>query len=268
MMRTEGLLDLEAARAATLARPERPCVSVVIPTLNEARNLPHVLPKIPADVHEVVIVDGLSPDDTIAVARKIRPDVRVVLHPRRGKGAALRAGFAAATGDIIVMLDADGSTDPAEIPGFVGMLMAGADIAVGSRFIQGGGTADMEKHRQLGNWALTRLVRAAFGGRYSDLCYGYSAFWRDRLPVLDVDCTGFEVETAIHVRAMHAGLKIAEVPSFEARRLHGTSNLNAMRDGFRILGWITREWIRTRGNGPARRTEGSARVLDLRNRAV
>jgi glycosyltransferase involved in cell wall biosynthesis len=268
MTRTDGLYDLDLARAAALARPLTPKVSVVIPTLNEARNLPHVLPRIPHDVYEVVIVDGLSTDDTIAVARRCRPDAHIVLHPHRGKGSALRAGFAAATGEIIVMLDADGSTDPGEIPAFVGVLLSGADIAVGSRFVQGGGTADMERHRKLGNWALTRLVRSLFGGKYSDLCYGYTAFWRDQLGSLDVDCTGFEVETAIHVRAIDAGLRVAEVPSFEAPRLHGVSNLNAMRDGFRILGWIGREWYHTRWEMRTRRGDRSARVLDLRNRSL
>jgi glycosyltransferase involved in cell wall biosynthesis len=218
-------------------------VSVVIPTLNEERNLPHVLERIPEWVDEVLIVDGLSTDDTIAVARRCRPDVRVVLESTRGKGAALRAGFRAATGHILVMLDADGSTDPREIPSFVGALLAGHDIAVGSRFAQGGGTADMERHRQLGNWVLTRLVRAGFRGRYSDLCYGYTAFWSDVLPFIDGDYTGFEVETLIHIRALRSSLKVAEVPSFESERIHGVSNLRTIQDGARVLRSIATEWI-------------------------
>jgi glycosyltransferase involved in cell wall biosynthesis len=218
-------------------------VSVVIPTLNEERNLPHVLERIPEWVDEVLIVDGLSTDDTIAVARRCRPDVRVVLESTKGKGAALRAGFRAATGHILVMLDADGSTDPREIPSFVGALLSGADIACGSRFAQGGGTADMERHRKLGNWVLTRLVRAGFRGRYSDLCYGYTAFWRDVLPFIDGDYTGFEVETLIHIRALRASLKVAEVPSYESKRIHGISNLRTIQDGARVLRSIITEWF-------------------------
>jgi glycosyltransferase involved in cell wall biosynthesis len=217
-------------------------VSVVIPTLNEARNIPHVFELIPSWIHELIVVDGLSHDDTIAVAKEHFPGVLVVLEGTRGKGAALRAGFEAATGDIIVMLDADGSTDPGEIAAFVGLLMAGADVAMGSRFAMGGGTADMEAHRRAGNWALTRLVRVGFGARFSDLCYGYTAFWRDVLPALDGPFRGFEVETVLHIRAVRAGLKIAEVPSFEKKRVHGVTNLRTIRDGFRVLRAIGSEW--------------------------
>jgi glycosyltransferase involved in cell wall biosynthesis len=217
-------------------------VSVVIPTLNEAKNLPHVLKRIPADIYEVLIVDGLSSDRTVEVARAERPDVRIVTQVVPGKGAALRSGFYEASGDVIVALDADGSTDPAEIPAFVGLLLAGADVAVGSRFIQGGGTTDMERHRRIGNKMLTLMVRAAFHTHFSDLCYGFFAFWRDVLPVLDAPCTGFEIETLLHIRAARSHLRIAEVPSFESPRLNGTSNLSAVKDGLRILRVVVAEW--------------------------
>ena len=161
-----------------------------------------------------------------------------------GKGSALRAGFAAATSDIIVMLDADGSTLPGEIPIFVSHLLNGADFVKGSRFLQGGGTRDMEFHRKLGNWFFVAMVRLLFGGRYTDLCYGYNAFWTRVLPCLNLTADGFEIETMLNVRALKADLKIAEIPSYEYRRIYGTSKLSAFRDGIRVLQTIIREWSR------------------------
>ena len=227
-------------------RPPSPVISAVVPTLNEDSNLPHVLTRIPAFVDEVVLVDGHSVDDTIAVARMIRPDIRVVLQDGNGKGNALACGFAAASGDIIVMLDADGSTDPAEIPQFVDALLAGSDFAKGSRFLRGGGSADITPIRSAGNRALGRVVNLLFRTRYTDLCYGYNAFWRDCLPHMQVNCAGFEVETLINVRVARARLTVTEVPSVEYERLHGESNLNAVRDGGRILRTIVRERVRLR----------------------
>ncbi len=216
-------------------------VSVVIPAMNEARNLPHVLPRIPDWVDEVLLVDGRSTDQTPDVARSLLPSIRIVEQQGKGKGAALRSGFAAATGDIIVMLDADGSMDPAEIPAYVGQLLAGADFVKGSRFSQGGGTSDMTGLRRAGNWGLTQLVRALFGGRFSDLCYGYAAFWARVLPTLALTADGFEIETEMNVRALHAKLRVAEVPSFEADRIHGASNLRTIPDGWRVAKSISRE---------------------------
>jgi len=216
-------------------------VSVVIPALNEAQNLPHVLPRIPRWVDEVILVDGHSTDGTPEIAERLWPGIRVISQHGRGKGAALRTGFSLATGDIIVMFDADGSTDPAEIPAFVGALLAGADYAKGSRFAHGGGTSDMPTYRQLGNQFFVRLVRLLFGGRYSDLCYGYNAFWRSLVPLLCLDGDGFEIETMMNVRALRTGMKVVEVPSFEAKRVYGDGRLKTIPDGWRVLNTIWQE---------------------------
>ena len=219
-------------------------VSVVIPTLNEAENLPSVLDRLPPGVHEVVIVDGRSTDDTVVVARRCRPDAMIVEQSGKGKGNALTCGFWAATGDIIVMLDADGSTDPGEIPRFVAALLSGADFAKGSRFLTGGGSSDITAIRRLGNRVLSSTVNKLWRVNYSDLCYGYNAFWRRCLPFIAPDCNGFEVETLMNIRAARANLLIHEVPSFEYDRRFGVSNLSAHRDGIRVLRTIVAERVR------------------------
>jgi glycosyltransferase involved in cell wall biosynthesis len=243
--------DLPNAHATTSL--DRPSVSVVIPTLNEAANLPGVIPSIPAWIDEIVIVDGRSTDDTVDVARSLSPRVRVVLEPRPGKGVALRSGFAAATGDIVVMMDADGSMDPAEIGLFVRQLRSGADFVKGSRFLQGAGSSDISPLRMLGNWGFTVLVRTLYGGRYSDLCYGYAGFWKSVLPVLDLDSCGFEIETEMNIRVLKARLNVVEVPSFESERVHGESNLRTFPDGWRVLKTIFRELRRPHPERPASR---------------
>jgi glycosyltransferase involved in cell wall biosynthesis len=222
----------------------RPTISVVIPTLNEAANLPHVFSRLPDSIDEVVLVDGHSTDDTVEVALTLRPSVRIVLQSGTGKGNALACGFAAAECDIIVMLDADGSTDPAEIPQFIEPLLKGADFVKGSRFIEGGGSSDITRLRRAGNRALGGTVNILYRTRYTDLCYGYNAFWRDCLAQMHVTCDGFEVETLINVRIARAGLRTVEVPSHESARIHGTSNLSAFRDGSRVLKTIVGERLR------------------------
>jgi glycosyltransferase involved in cell wall biosynthesis len=217
---------------------------VIIPTLNEAANLPHVFARLPSGLHEVIVVDGFSTDATLDVTRALRPDAKIVLQQERGKGDALRCGFEAATGDVLVMLDADGSADPGEIPAFVDALIAGADFAKGTRFRDGGGSSDITRLRRYGNRGLNGVVNLLFGTDYSDLCYGYNAFWRHCLEAMSIDCTGFEVETLINIRIARAGLDIREVPSFERDRIHGESNLRTFRDGGRVLRTILRERVR------------------------
>jgi glycosyltransferase involved in cell wall biosynthesis len=248
-------------RSTPPGSPRRlPLVSVVIPTLNEERNLPHVFAALPAGLHEVVLVDGGSLDNTVAVARELRPDVIVVQQTRTGKGNALASGFAACTGDAIVMIDADGSTDPGEITRFVQALIDGAEYAKGSRFSKGGHSDDITPLRRVGNEGLNFVVNRLFRTKFTDLNYGYNAFWRRVVPVMDLPPTelapaadgrklwgdGFEIETMINIRVAGSGVRVKEVSSIERLRIHGTSNLNTFRDGLRVLRTILSEFRRRR----------------------
>lgn len=265
--------NLGDALAYAAARPPRrgpePRVSVVVPAKNEAPNLREVLPELPP-VYEVIVVDGHSQDNTAAVARAALPGVRVIRQTRRGKGNALACGFLAASGDVIVMFDADGSADPAEIAKFVGALVGGADFAKGTRFAPGGGSHDITGLRAAGNLGLNRLSNTLFSGGFTDLCYGYNAFWRDLVPMLSLPPIftppgetmlwgdGFEIETVINCRVAALGLWITEVPSVERMRLHGETNLRTFSDGGRVLRTLIAEWQRV---GRQRRTRRFGRFL-------
>lgn len=259
--------------------PQDPSVCVVIPARNEADNLREILPQLPP-VDEVVLVDGNSVDATIAVAQQLRPDIKVVQQTRTGKGNALICGFEEAESDIVVMLDADCSADPAEIQDFVGALTRGADFAKGSRYLPGGGSTDLTRIRSLGNRALSMLANLLFRTSYSDLCYGYNAFWRDLLPKLDLPATdlptqgqmywgdGFEIETLLNCRVAVAGASVAEVPSFEQDRLHGRSNLNAVTDGLRVLRTLWVERVRAARIPRGRADQASSELGRRRLRRV
>jgi glycosyltransferase involved in cell wall biosynthesis len=232
---------LEEELQANIARQRYPHISVVIPARNEAQNLHYVLPYIPNIVDEVILVDGHSTDDTIKIAQQLWPTIRIIQQVGRGKGNALRLGFAACRSDIIVTIEADGSTDPGEIQHFIDALLQGNDFAKGSRFLKGGGSHDITPLRSLGNYGLGILANIFFGTRHGDLCYGYNAFWKHCLDSIHVDYDGFEVEALISIRVQRAGLKVTEVPSIERPRLFGQSNLRTFRDGWRILKMMVKE---------------------------
>lgn len=251
-----------------------PTVSVVIPAKNEAANLELVLPQLPAH-YEVVLVDGGSVDDTVGVTQRIRPDTVIVQQTRKGKGNALACGFLAARGDIIVMFDADCSADPAEIPAFLQTLVDGAGFAKGSRFTAGGGSDDITGLRSLGNRALNLMANIGFGTHFTDLCYGYNAFWRDLVPVLalpDINAAapdegmlwgdGFEIETVINCRFAAANVHTVEVPSVEKERAFGESNLRTFSDGFRVLRTIASEYRRARSAQPVPRGQPTTGELE------
>jgi glycosyltransferase involved in cell wall biosynthesis len=267
----------------TLSIPSGMSVSVVIPTLNEARNLPAVFEALPAGITEVVVVDGGSTDDTVAVAQCLRPDALVMQQTRRGKGNALACAFEVCTSEVIVMIDADGSTDPREIPAFLAAIANGADFAKGSRFCRGGFSHDITGIRRVGNMTLNTLVNLLFQTRFTDLCYGYNAFRRDLLPVMDLPGTriptpadgsrlwgdGFEIETLINIRVARSGCRIAEIPSTEQERMYGESNLDAVRDGLRVLRTIFTERMRPKLRYvPHRARTSNDHMIDLVDRGI
>jgi len=220
---------------------QRARVSVLICTLNEEESLPHMLPKIPAWVDEVLLVDGHSADNTVEVAKGLRPNIRILYQPGRGKGDALRYGFKQASGDIIITLDADGSTDPEEMQKFIEPLLKGYDFVKGSRFALG---LPRKKswHRILGNWIIVMTFNILFFKRYTDLCSGYNAFWKKAIERLDLySPNGFENEPLINSRVRKSGLKVLEVGHLDRGRIRGYSKAPSWRDGFMDIKTIIRE---------------------------
>ena len=221
-------------------------VTLVVPTFNEELNVGYVLGALPAEIDEIILVDGGSTDGTVEKAKSLIPDIRVIQQARKGKGNALVAGFHSASCDRIIAIDADGSMDPAEISSFIGAMDAGAEYVRGSRFLPGGGSTDITLLRTMGNRFLNGIANTFFHTRYTDLCYGFNAMTRSSVHAFGFlnpfDASlgriwgdGFEIETMMSIRAVKAGLRIAEVPSFEADRISGESNLNTFRDGSRCL---------------------------------
>ena len=217
---------------------QRKTVSIVIPTLNEVKNIRYVFPFIPDYVDEVIVVDGGSLDGTVDEILRFRKDANILVEKSSGKGIAIIYGFKKATSDLIVMMDADGSNDPKEIPKLLEPVLDGYDVSIGSRLLKGGGSEDLTIFRKFGNDILVRLVNLLYDSNYSDLCYGFRAFKREALEKIQLTSTGFEIETEQSILIKKAGLKIKEVPSYEIRRKNGDSNLNSFRDGWKILNVI------------------------------
>lgn len=219
-------------------------VKVIIPAFNEADNIADVIHELnQMGCRNILLIDGNSRDRTIEVAKDL--GVNVILQNGRGKGAALRQAFNhdGIDGEVIVMMDADGSMTAKEIPLFLEAIESGADLVKGSRFMLGGYSEDMNFIRRVGNQLFVSLVNLFWSADYTDLCYGFVAFRKDVIEKLcqKLRSTNFEIETEIFIKAQKLGLNIIEVPSFEFRRRHGKSNLHTFKDGFRILKTIIGE---------------------------
>lgn len=221
---------------------KKPKITVLICTFNEEDNLPHVLLKIPGWVDEVLLVDGHSTDKTVEVAKKLCPDISILYQPNRGKDDALKHGVEHARGDIIITLDADGTTDPEEIPKFIEMLLNGYDFAKGSRFLK---TRPMRMpwYRHFGNWVLVTEANLIFGTKYTDVCSGYNAFWKKSWGRIDFP-DEFGYEPLITLRAKKAGLKMIEISCSDKGRISGTSKLPNWRQGWGAFKAILKERFR------------------------
>ncbi|MDE1810742.1 MAG: glycosyltransferase family 2 protein [Candidatus Micrarchaeota archaeon] len=215
---------------------KNPHISIVVPTLNEQRNIRPLMKGIAGGMngykYDVIVVDGHSSDDTVKEARSMGARI---LYDAEGKGSALMKGMAAAKGDIVISMDADLSNRPNELKLLIAGIEAGYDICMGSRFLTGGGSDDMPLVRKFGNKVFVWMVNAIYGTSYTDMCYGYRSFARGVAGRLDLTEKRFSIETEISIKAKKKGMRVLEVPSFEKPRAGGDAKLHSLRDGYSIL---------------------------------
>jgi glycosyltransferase involved in cell wall biosynthesis len=219
-----------------------PHVSVILPAYNEERTIAGVIGGCRAALpppSEIVVVDDGSTDATAVRAEEA--GARVIRVGRnRGKGHALRLGIERSGGDVLVFLDADGQDDPHEIPLLLAALEAGADLVVGSRFLGRFDPGAITTINRYGNRALTGVVNVLFGSRLTDTQAGFRAVRRNLFNRMALEAQRYDIETDLLLQAMRVGGRVVEVPVRRAARHHGTSGLNPIIDGVRILTRIFR----------------------------
>jgi glycosyltransferase involved in cell wall biosynthesis len=223
-------------------------ISVVIPARNEEQTLPYVLHDLYetiARIHgyefEIICVDDHSTDKTACVAQSF--GARVVSNKRRsGKGMALRAGFEAATGDLIAMMDADYSHRPEDLPVFLDALKDGIGLVIGSRVV--GGSEEYTHIRALGNVFLSTTLGLCTGRYLSDALNGFKVFRRDIFTDFQYTSRTFEIEIEIIANALRKGYRVVEVSSHERARAGGEAKSKVVRHGIRFLVRILREGSR------------------------
>lgn len=224
-------------------------VSIVIPAKDEASSIGlvcadlfKVIPQLEEYTCEVICVDDHSTDQTAAIAASF--GARVVPNPgRSGKGQALRVGFAVASGDLIVMMDADYSHKAEDLPIMLAPLANGtAGLVIGSRLM--GGSDEFTRVRGLGNLFLTAMFGVCHERYLSDALNGYKAFRRDVFTDFRYTSTSFEIEIEILVNALRKGYRVVEVASHERQRHGGEAKSRVVRHGSRFLWRILWERIR------------------------
>jgi glycosyltransferase involved in cell wall biosynthesis len=220
-------------------------VSVVIPAFNEAASISGVLAAIPREIEDVIVVDGVSTDETARIARAADERVRIVARTRSGKGNALACGFAAAREEYVVALDADGSADPRDIPAMLAPLAAGdAEFVKGHRLLDDYAGPLL---RRVGASALTTVFNRHFDTAFPDVCCGFIAFRSDRQGAFGLDpharggskpMDGFEIDTALLGLSLVNGLAVRQQPVRYYPRVAGRTKTRPARDGQRVVSTI------------------------------
>jgi len=219
----------------------KPKVTIIVPTLNEAKSLPFLLPRLWEYGDEVLVVDGHSTDGTRDVAEQL--GARVILDHGKGKGDAIRTGISEAQGDILVFIDADCSHDPADIPKLLAPIVEGkADHVSGSRMLGGSEElfSDLSQFvRLIGQQILTLGVNYRFGVRLTDIENGFRAARREMLLQLDLRENSQTIEQEMVIKTLRRGFRLIEVPTHEYKRRSGQSKIALQKVWLRfIYAWL------------------------------
>jgi len=218
----------------------QPIVSVVIPAYNEEKTIGETISKtisllksleIP---YEIIVVDDGSTDKTRGIASNY--NVKILTNGvNKGKGYALQRGFKEAKGEIIITLDADGSHNPEEIPRLMNHLFNGVDIVLGSRFLESNGNNSTSKLNLVGNFMFNMLIFAFTRKLITDSQTGFRAYKKRVLEELQLESTGYEIETELTIKGLKNGFILKEEPINCKKRIYGLSKLRALSDGMKIL---------------------------------
>ncbi len=211
-----------------------PKVSVVIPCLNEVGSIEAVLNDIPKNrVDEVLVADGGSTDGTQELVTKL--GYQIVTQKIKGFGAAIKNGIEKAKGDVIIVLNADGSQDPRDIPKLLDKLNEGYDLVLASRYLPGGGSEDDTILHFIGNKIFTFLGNLLYQVNVSDVLYFFLAARKEIFNTTKPDCPHAGYCAEVPIKAKKAGFRIGEIPSFEKKRTAGKAKVHAFSAGLKIL---------------------------------
>ena len=219
--------------------------TLIIPTKNEEGAIGKVLQEVPKKlIQQIIVVDSQSQDHTQAeIKANLRPGKdKLIIQKSKGYGNAFIEGFKQAKGDVIIMMDADGSHNPADIPFLLAKIKEGYEYVMASRYATGAKSYDDTLIRWFGNRMFTLMTNMIHGTRVTDSLYLFTAITREGLKKLKLTSPGFEFCTEIVVKAHRAGLKFDEVPAVERARYAGKSKVNAFWHGLKILRMILRRY--------------------------